>query len=249
MKAQDPTRLLGEDPVEHQGVSEHVEVQGGAEPLDDHDRATPCITQALGALRTAAQEPEHGPHEDAHHGARQAMVPCQLVAQSVRKSQDPLAHPNDRQDMVDQMRRALRHASAPTARTDCAAFAREGDEQVLVAAITLETSEPAREEPAPEKALEFFFDKSGKASPVAGTGGLRAERLEVLAHGLREDTVGGRTRLVARGRTGHDPVAREPNAGTRTEAKRQQFCPSGWAAWAACCNFRDGGQRPGTHVL
>lgn len=69
MKAQGPTRLLGKDPVEHQRVSVHVQVQGGAEPLEDHDRAAPCIAQAVGALRTATQEPEHRPHEDPHHGS------------------------------------------------------------------------------------------------------------------------------------------------------------------------------------
>jgi len=100
--------------------------------------------------------------------------------------------------MVDQVRRALRHASARTARTDCAAFARERDEKVLMTAITLEASEPAREEPAPQKILELLFDKPRKAASVARTGGMRAERLEMLAHDLREDSVGGRTRPIGR---------------------------------------------------
>jgi hypothetical protein len=124
------------------------------------------------------------------------MIPCQLIAQAVRKRQDPLTNPHDRKHMVDQVRRALRHAPAPAARTDCAAFAREGDEQILVATITLEASEPAREEPAPEKVLEFLFDEAGKASPVAHAGGLCAERLEMLAYDLIQDTVCRRTWLV-----------------------------------------------------
>jgi hypothetical protein len=134
------------------------------------------------------------------------MIPCQLVAQSGRKRQDPLTNRHDRKHMVDQVRRALRHASAPAARTDCAASAREGDEQVLVAPITLEASEPAREEPAPEKALEVLFDESGKAGPVAHASGLCAERLEMLAYDLIQDTVCWRTWLVGRGRTGHTPA-------------------------------------------
>ncbi len=67
-----------------------------------------------------------------------------------------------------------------------------------MATITLEASEPAREKPAADKILEFLFDESGKATPVAHAGGLCAERLEMLAYDLIQDTVCGRTWLVSR---------------------------------------------------
>jgi hypothetical protein len=95
-------------PVQQQTVQVDVEVGGGSEALDQRDGAALAFVDAEpGAVKQV-------PREDALHHLQhrrdQLGLRGQQHAQRDRQGQHPLPHRNVRDDMVDQVRRGLRHA-------------------------------------------------------------------------------------------------------------------------------------------
>ncbi len=73
-----------------------------------------------------------------------------------------------------------------------------------------EPGEPRPKGAAPQKLVKLPLDEAGQALPVAQVSRLRAERLEVVAHHLVENSGRGLPRLVGRRREGHAPLSAEP---------------------------------------
>ena len=105
--------------------------------------------------------------------------------------------------MVHQVRGAFRHPAASATPTHRSAFAAEGDQPLKATVAAAKTREPAREPPAPQEGPEFLFHEPGQAVPLPQAGGLGTEGLEVIAHHLVHNSVGGHPGLVRRRWTSH----------------------------------------------
>ena len=90
---------------------------------------------------------------------------AQEVPQSVRQAQHPLPYGHVRQDVICQMRRALRHASPATARTERSTLAGECDEAIEPAGAAPKPREAARQPPALQKVPECPLDKGREPAP------------------------------------------------------------------------------------
>ncbi len=172
-----------------------VQIEGAPEPLDHGHRAPTTIRDAAVA-RARAQEPEHGANEHRDDAAARVVIPRQLVPQAVRQTEDPLSHRHVGQHVINQVRRAFRHAAPPATGTQRAAFARKGDQPVEAAVVAAKSREPAGEPATLQKVPELLLDEARQSFPVAHTGGLRAKGLEVILHDLVERTLRGRPRFV-----------------------------------------------------
>ena len=94
--------------VEHQTVQMDVQVSGRAESLYQRDRAG----VGCGALQASllAQKPRDDAVDDAQHRREQLGVYHEQQGPRGRKRQHPLPDRHARDDLIDQVRSALRHA-------------------------------------------------------------------------------------------------------------------------------------------
>ena len=104
-------RAFGAAPVhavQHEAVNVDVEVGGRAKSLYQRDRAA----VGLGCLeaRLTEQVPRHHAVHHLQHGRQQLGLCGQQQAQGDGQRQNPLAHRHVGNDVVDQVRRRLRHA-------------------------------------------------------------------------------------------------------------------------------------------
>ena len=118
-----PGSGVAEDAVEHERVEVDVQLQAAPEALDHRHRAGLALRDAV-RPRGARVEGEQPAGIHAQHGAAQGVIPRQAVAQAIRQCQDPLAHRDQWQHLVDERGGTLRHASPPTARAEAAPLAR-----------------------------------------------------------------------------------------------------------------------------
>ena len=107
MKGEVPGSSLAEDTVEHERVEVDVQLQAAAEALDHGHGAGLALRDAVRphGARVAGEQPA-GIH--AQHGAAQGVIPRQSVAQAIRQCQDPLAHRDLWQHLVDERGGTLR---------------------------------------------------------------------------------------------------------------------------------------------
>jgi len=210
-----------------------IEIQRPPEPLHDGHRATAPVHHP-GRPRLTPQEAEDRSHERPRHPTAQVVIPGESVAQTMREAQNPLAHGHRREHPVDEVRGSLSHAPPATARTKTATTTREGHEPVQTTRGTTKSRETAAEPAATEKVAELLLDEPGQPFAIAQIGGLRAERLEVIAHDLIQHTLGGLPRLIARRRRGHAvlsagsmPRGTTPKQGRfgSSAAQPRSFCP------------------------
>jgi hypothetical protein len=209
MKAQAACAVLGEYTIEHQRVRMDIQIERRPEALDDDDGAAAPVHYPVRVAGPPPEEPKDRAHEDPDHRPTQGMVPGEPVADARGQRQDPLPDRDLGKHVVDEMRGALRHPPAAATRTHRAPFAREGDQAIETAPVTLEPREPAGEESTAQEALELLQDEPRQAVALPRTRRLRAEGLEMLAHHLIEDTLRRRPGLVARGQSGHASRRRE----------------------------------------
>jgi hypothetical protein len=130
-----------EDPVQHERVEMDIEVECTAKALDDRYRpgASLGVTPTLGPLSV---ETEQGPRVDPKDCAAELVVPSEAIAELEREAQHPLTDWHLREDMVDEVRGALGHAAAATARAEAPAFAGERHEALGATARAHEAGEP-----------------------------------------------------------------------------------------------------------
>jgi hypothetical protein len=86
------------------------------------------------------------------------VVERQPVAQAVRHGEHPLAHGDDGQHRVHEVRRLLGHAPAATARADGPRFTREGHEPLERAVVAPHAAKTAAERSTPEEVPELALD-------------------------------------------------------------------------------------------
>ena len=158
-----------------------VQFQPAPEALHDGDRAALAVRDA-GAPAAPPIPPEHRANEHAEHGAAERVVERQAVAQPVRHGEHPLAHRDERQHGLDEVRRLLGHAPAATARADGARLTRERNEALEPARVAPHAGEASVERAAAEEVAELALDEARHARAVAGGGRLREKALEVCAH-------------------------------------------------------------------
>ncbi len=186
-----------------------VQVERAPESLDDGHRAAAPVPHPS-VPRAALKEPENRPYGTPHHAAAEGVIPGEPVAKPVRQAEDPLAHRYARQHVVDEMGGALGHAASAATRAQRAALAGERDEPVESAPDAAEPGEPRAQGAALQKLVKLLLHEAREALAVAQVGRLRAERLEVIAHDLVEDTGCRLPRFVGRRRGAHAPRSAEP---------------------------------------
>jgi len=121
--------VVREHAVQHERVQMDVQIQRATEALDDHHGAAAPVADAVAAC-AAPEEPDHRADGHAADRAAQVMIPRQQVPQPMRQAEHPLTDWHIGPDVIDQMRRPLRHAPAATAGAEPAALAREGDQSI-----------------------------------------------------------------------------------------------------------------------
>ena len=163
----------------------------------------PLRPSATPSRRARTQGAEHRTDKHRDDRATAFVVPRQLVSQPVGQTQHPLTHGHVGPHLIDQVGGALGHPMATATRTDRAALAREGDEAVEGAIVAMKPGKPTGEPPAPEHVAKLLLDEPRQAFPVAQTGCLGAEGLEILAHDLIDRALGGPARFVSRRGRGH----------------------------------------------
>ncbi len=124
--------------------------------------------------------------EHAEHGAAQRVVERQAVAQPVRHGEDPLAHGDERQHGVDQVRGLLRHAPPAATGADGARFTRKRDQALERAVGASHATEAAPEVATAEEVPELALDEARHARAVGGGGRLVEEALQVRLHHVAE---------------------------------------------------------------
>jgi hypothetical protein len=184
----------------------HIQIQRATKPLDDRDRPATPVGHAI-TPRTAAQEPQYRTQIHRHDRATEIVIPGEEIPDPIRQTQDPLPHGHFWKDVIDQVRRSLRHAPSAATGAEAAPLTGEGHESVVAARRTAEPSESTRQAAAPEKFAELLFDEPRQAFAVAERRRLCAERLEVFEDDLVKHALSGIPRLIAARRLGHSGSA------------------------------------------
>ena len=99
------------DPIEHQAVQVDVQVGGGTKALDQRDRAAVSLPGLQSGL--IEQPARDGTVHHLQHRRHQQRLRGQQQAQRDRQRQHPLTHRHMRDDVVEQVRRSLRHPARP----------------------------------------------------------------------------------------------------------------------------------------
>jgi hypothetical protein len=92
-----------------------------------------------------------------------------------------------RQDVVDEVRRLLRHAPAAAARTKATSLTRERDEALEATALAPDARKTPAERSARQELAELPLDEARQPAAVGAVARLAQERLQVLAHDAMED--------------------------------------------------------------
>ena len=123
----------------------HMAVEGRPETMDEAHRPEACVRTRAAALDQMRLDDTQKDSQDSAEGLRLAL---QVPAQPFWHREDPLAHRQRRDDVIDQMRRGFGHAPGVARRTQPAPLAREGDQKVIPAVRAPGPSEAAGEDAA-----------------------------------------------------------------------------------------------------
>lgn len=152
---------LGIDAVERQCVKVKVEIQRGAEALEERDGAALRGSGPPVMSRTAAQLGEEGPHESAKHRTRECRVVGTAVTERVGKREYPLADRNFGQDPIDEVRGGVRPAAAAAGGAEAAALVGEWDETIVAAVVAVKAQEAVGQNAAAQEGAEPCSTKRG----------------------------------------------------------------------------------------
>jgi hypothetical protein len=115
------------------------------------------------------------------HRRDQLGLPGQQHAQRDRQRQHPLPYRHVGDDVIDQVRRGLRHAPRAARRTEPAALAAEREQLVVAAIAAAQPKQAMRQDAAPEEGVELILDEPRQLGPSTGLG-MRDETGRVLLH-------------------------------------------------------------------
>src|SRR5262245_11374345 len=136
--------------LQEEQVKVHVEIERTAKALDKGDRARvdggPLMTLCDRLVDVILSD---GGANDGVDLGSEVLRRRHPVAQGDRHRDDPLAGGDPGNDLLDEMRRHLRHAAAGTRRTKPAPFATEGYQQLLLAGVTAQAEKAIGKDAAP----------------------------------------------------------------------------------------------------
>jgi len=153
-----PAVFPGVDPIQHQHVQVHIEVQRAAEALDEGDDAG---AGTIGGLQTRPLR-KAGLYGSGDHGqaaAQSLRAAGEEHAQRPGEAQDPLAHRYGRDDVVDEVGRGLDHAPGAAGRTKPTPFAGKSYQLLVAAAVALDADEAVFEQAAAQVVVELPGDE------------------------------------------------------------------------------------------
>ncbi|HYC50610.1 MAG TPA: hypothetical protein VEB19_05805 [Gemmatimonadaceae bacterium] len=137
----------------------HIRIQRRAEALNCGDSTT--LTRASPALAGAAPlEAQQRADEHRQDLATEPVIPSEDITQSIGESEHPLPDRQAAEHVINQMRRELGHPPPAARRAEAPALAREGDENLVSAALTAKAGEAACERAAGEKLSQLVFDEA-----------------------------------------------------------------------------------------
>jgi hypothetical protein len=205
----------------------HVQFQPAAEALHGGHRAALTLRDA-GAPGTPGVPAEHRADEHAQHGTAERVVERQAVAQAVRHGEHPLAHGDEGQHGLDEVRRLLGHAAAATARADGPGFTGEWHEPLEPARVAAHAGKTPAEHATPEELPELALDEARHPGAVGRGGRLREKAFEVRAHDVVEDRPRRRPWLVdPRRHAGAQPRPCRRSGGQGGSVTRRIHCARG----------------------
>jgi hypothetical protein len=179
-----PVGLLREDTLGHERMEMRVHVQRRPAALNRRDR--PGAAPNPQPARPALLETEQRPHEHPQHGAAEAVVVSQPIAEPKWERQHPLANRQAAEYAVDQVRGALAHAPA-AARPADVPLARKCDENLSRTAVTPESRKASRHRATGQELAQVPFHEARQPLPAAARARLGEKGLEVLAHHAVQD--------------------------------------------------------------
>jgi hypothetical protein len=177
--------LSNEDPIDHQSMKVHVQVERTAKALDDGHtpRAAVEVTRYLGSLSVEADQ---STRVDRKHGAAEGVIPGESIAKLEGKAQHPLTNRRSRENVVDEMRRTLGHPAAAAARAEASTLAGKRDQTISTAPRTPKPGKPVREDAAANESLKLALHEQGGAALVLTSIELPEEGLKVVADDAME---------------------------------------------------------------
>jgi hypothetical protein len=181
----DPFRPQIEHALGHQSVKVDVGGERRAAPLNGRHGTTAALNALL--ARPAPLEGEQCAHEHGQHGAAEAVIVGEPVAQPVRQCQHPLADGQTAKDAVDEVGGERTHAPPAAGWAEPPPLAGKRDQNLTLAAGAAKARKAARHQAAGEKLAQFPFHESRQALTAAAQTCFGEKRLEVLADHLVQD--------------------------------------------------------------
>jgi|GEM_PF-2950980 len=96
-------------------------------------------------------------------GVENRRITLQVVAQAFGQGQHPLAHGEERDDVISQMRGGLDHAAGSAGRADASALAGVGDQKIMATVGAAGTRKAVGVDAAFEVTAEFTLDYRWRA--------------------------------------------------------------------------------------
>ncbi len=152
---------VGVGAVQREGVKVDVQVECRAEALDEGDGATLLRPNTPLPSRTPAKLREQRSDEGPEHGARESCVVGTPVPERAGKGEHPLPDRHFWEYAVHQVRRRVRHASSATGRTEPPALARERDQAIVSAILTMQAEKAMSQDAAAEESAQLLLDEAG----------------------------------------------------------------------------------------
>jgi hypothetical protein len=127
----------------------------------------PCLW-ALLAIEVAQR-----PGMDREHRTGEPVIPRQEVPQPIGQREHPLAHRNERNHFVHQVRGALGHPPAPAARAEPPALAGERQQVLKCTTVAAHPGKAVGQHPAGQELAKLPRDELGQADPSARSAAAR----------------------------------------------------------------------------
>jgi hypothetical protein len=172
---------VGVGAIESQGVEVDVQVESGAEALEEGHCAALFGAEAPVPPNAPAQLGEERSQERAKDLARETGVVGAAVAQWVGEGEDPLPDRHLWENAIDEVRGGVGHAAAAAGGAETTAFAGERHEPIVPTSVAVQAQEAVGEDAAAEEGAELLLDET-RRRPIA-VSGAGEEGLELLANG------------------------------------------------------------------
>jgi hypothetical protein len=192
--------------VGHEGVEVDVQIQGGAEALNNGDGAAAGVREPDGA-GVAAEEGEGGEEEGSEYGSAEVIVPGEAESQGDGQGEHPLSNGDAGKDALPPAKGGLGHATTTAPGADPPTLARQPHHTVQATPTAVRTNEARRQITAAGGVLQLTGHECREGA--VSRGGAGENRLEVLREERGQEPIGGlmqqRIAVGGRGTGGHPP--------------------------------------------